>query len=243
MNYNESMLNSMSNGVITIDGEGMVEKCNPAGIKILKMESEDAILKQEFKKVFKGKNKWIVDKLEKIEDIEFIADAELEFGAEKISCNITIMPLTGGENESLGTLLMIEDISTEKRMKSTMSRYMDADLADQLLAGGDGDDVMGGKESIGTVLFSDIRSFTTLTESLGAQGTVGFLNDYFTIMVDCIQAEGGMLDKFIGDAIMAIFGTPVAHDDDPDRGLRAAIQMMVGLNLSLIHISEPTRPY
>lgn len=230
MNYNESMLNSMSNGVITVDGDGIVEKCNPAGIKILKMESEDAILKQEFKKIFKGKNKWIVDKLEKIEEIEFIADAELEFAGEKISCNITIMPLTGGENESLGILLMIEDISTEKRMKSTMSRYMDADLADQLLAGGDGDDVMGGKESIGTVLFSDIRSFTTLTESLGAQGTVGFLNDYFTIMVDCIQEEGGMLDKFIGDAIMAIFGTPVAHDDDPDRGLRAAIQMMVGLN-------------
>jgi adenylate cyclase len=230
MNYNESMLNSMSNGVITVDGDGIVEKCNPAGIKILKMESEDAILKQEFKKIFKGKNKWIVEKLDKIEDIEFLADAELEFGGEKISCNVTIMPLTGGENESLGILLMIEDISTEKRMKSTMSRYMDADLADQLLAGGDGDDVMGGKESIGTVLFSDIRSFTTLTESLGAQGTVGFLNDYFTIMVDCIQEEGGMLDKFIGDAIMAIFGTPVAHDDDPDRGLRAAIQMMVGLN-------------
>jgi adenylate cyclase len=230
MNYNESMLNSMSNGVITVDGEGLVEKCNPAGIKILKMESEEDILKKEFKKIFKGKNKWIVDKLEKTEEIEFLPDAELEFSGEKISCNLTIMPLTGGENESLGMLLMIEDISSEKRMKSTMSRYMDADLADQLLEAGDGDDMMGGKESIGTVLFSDIRSFTTLTETLGAQGTVGFLNDYFTVMVDCIQNEGGMLDKFIGDAIMAIFGTPVAHDDDPDRGLRAAIQMMHGLN-------------
>jgi len=230
MNYNESMLNSMSNGVITVDGDGIVEKCNPAGMKILKIESEENILKKEFKTIFKGKNKWIVEKVSKVEDIDFLPDAELEFGGEKISCNLTIMPLTGGENESLGMLLMIEDISSEKRMKSTMSRYMDADLADQLLEAGDGDDMMGGKESIGTVLFSDIRSFTTLTESLGAQGTVGFLNDYFTIMVDCIQDEGGMLDKFIGDAIMAIFGTPVAHDDDPDRGLRAAIQMMHGLN-------------
>ena len=230
MNYNESMLNSMSNGVITIDGEGLVEKCNPAGIKILQLESEDMIIKKEFKTIFKDKNKWVVEKVSKVEDIDFLPDAELEFGGEKISCNLTIMPLTGGENESLGMLLMIEDISSEKRMKSTMSRYMDADLADQLLEAGDGDDMMGGKESIGTVLFSDIRSFTNLTESLGAQGTVGFLNDYFTIMVDCIQNEGGMLDKFIGDAIMAIFGTPVAHDDDPDRGLRAAIQMMHGLN-------------
>jgi len=230
MNYNESMLNSMSNGVITVDGDGIVEKCNPAGIQILKIESEENILKKEFKTIFKGKNKWIVEKVSKVEDIDFLPDAELEFGGEKISCNLTIMPLTGGENESLGMLLMIEDISSEKRMKSTMSRYMDADLADQLLEAGDGDDMMGGKESIGTVLFSDIRSFTTLTESLGAQGTVGFLNDYFTVMVDCIQDEGGMLDKFIGDAIMAIFGTPVAHDDDPDRGLRAAIQMMHGLD-------------
>ena len=230
VNYNESMLNSMSNGVITIDGEGLVERCNPAGLKILKLESDELILKKEFKTIFTGKNKWIVEKIEKIEITEFLPDAELEFAGEKISTNITLMPLNGTEDESLGTLLMIEDISSEKRMKSTMSRYMDADLADQLLAGGDGEDVMGGKESIGTVLFSDIRSFTNLTESLGAQGTVGFLNDYFTIMVDCIQNEGGMLDKFIGDAIMAIFGTPVAHDDDPDRGLRAAIQMMHGLN-------------
>src|SRR5207248_10943775 len=77
-----------------------------------------------------------------------------------------------------------------------------------------------------TVLFSDVRNFTTLTEELGAQGTVALLNEYFTIMVECIQCEGGMLDKFIGDAIMAVFGTPLAHDDDPDRGVRAAISMM-----------------
>jgi len=133
------------------------------------------------------------------------------------------------ENKTLGTLIMIEDISTEKRMKSTMSRYMDPGLADQLLSDGGGGDLMGGQDTIATILFSDVRGFTTLTEALGAQGTVTLLNDYFTIMVDCISEEGGMLDKFIGDAIMAAFGVPVGHDDDEDRGVRAGINMLTSL--------------
>ena len=58
---------------------------------------------------------------------------------------------------------------------------------------------------------------------------MSLLNEYFSIMVDCIQHEEGMLDKFIGDAIMAAFGTPIAHDDDEDGGVRAAISMISSL--------------
>jgi adenylate cyclase len=79
------------------------------------------------------------------------------------------------------------------------------------------------------VLFSDIRNFTTHSEGLGPQGTVAMLNEYFTLMVDVIQREGGMLDKFIGDAIMAGFGVPVPHEDDCDRAVRAAIAMIAEL--------------
>ncbi len=138
------------------------------------------------------------------------------FSIEKKKAMVEDKEVIIEEKKKLGSMIMIEDISNEKRMKSTMSRYMDPDVADQLLAGGD--DVLGGKSTTATVLFSDIRSFTTLTEELGAQGTVSLLNEYFTIMVECIQREGGMLDKFIGDATMAAFGIPMPHNDDEDRG-------------------------
>lgn len=228
-NYNESMLQSMSNGVITLDEEGKIVTCNASGLRIVKAVNE-GIIGRDVTGFFVDHNSWIVEKVRRVKETqksEVTMDAELEFGGNKVSANITVLPLVSGEGKNLGTMLMLEDISGEKRMKATMSRYMDPGLADQLLAGGE--DILGGKSTSATVLFSDIRSFTTLTEELGAQGTVGLLNEYFTIMMDCIQAEGGMLDKFIGDAIMAGFGVPVTYDDNEDRAVRCAIAMLNAL--------------
>jgi adenylate cyclase len=146
-------------------------------------------------------------------------------GAEK-SVNLTIMPLlTDGGSADIGTMLMFDDISSEKRMMSTMSRYMDPVIASRLLDG-KGTEMLGGLSTEATVMFTDIRGFTAITEEFGAQGTVSFLNEYFSLMVECIASEGGMLDKFIGDAIMACFGLPMPHEDDPDRAVRAAIAMV-----------------
>ena len=243
MNYSQSILSSMADAVLTFDEEGVVKTCNPAGLRILKIPHEAAILEQQASSLFGGPNEWLLQKLEAVHENEEFLDAELQVEGETLSVNITLTPLLGNSEKRsdvdsapkdniIGAMLMIEDISSEKRMKSTMSRYMDPELADQLMsAGGNDADIMGGKQSVGTVLFSDVRSFTTITEELGAQGTVKLLNDYFTIMVDCITDEGGMLDKFIGDAMMCIFGTPVPHDDDPDRAVRAAIRMMTDLKV------------
>ena len=238
--YNESMLSSMSNGVITIDDEGKIVTCNRSGLKIFKT-LEKNILNSKSEDFFRGKNSWVEEKIKIIKETkepDIIMDAEIEIldpeteKNEKISVNLTILPLinedsdgrTDEKNSFLGILLMIEDISSEKRMKSTMSRYMDPGIADQLLE--DGGDIMGGQDTTATLLFSDLRSFTNITESLGAQGTVKLLNEYFEIMVECITEQGGMLDKFIGDAIMAAFGLPISHEDDEDRGVKAGINMI-----------------
>ena len=228
-NYNESMLESMSNGVITLDEDSKIVTCNAAGLQILHVEQGD-IIGQKADDFFAGENAWVLEKILRVAEdgeSEIVMDADLFANDEHLSVNFTTMPLISTEEKSLGTMLMFEDISSEKRMKSTMSRYMDPGLADQLMGGSE--DILGGTNVEATVLFSDVRGFTTLTEELGAQGTVSLLNDYFTIMVDCISREEGMLDKFIGDAIMAGFGLPVSHDDDEDRAVRAAISMITDM--------------
>ena len=225
-NYNESMLESMSSGVLTLDVSGVIATCNASGLRIFRARASE-IINKPAAEFFGGANAWILDKLKRVEEtraMELTMDAEIQCRNETRSVNVTVMPLASVDKKRLGWMIMIEDISSEKRMKSTMARYMDPSIADQLLA--TGADILGGKSVSATVLFSDIRSFTTLTEQLGAQATVSLLNEYFEIMVECIQREGGMLDKFIGDAIMAAFGIPVAHDDDEDRAVRAAVAMI-----------------
>ena len=238
--YNHSMLTSMSNAVITINDEGKIITCNKSGLKILKIRDTD-ILGKTAEEFFTNGRSWILERIRQCEEdkeSEFLMDAEIEVGSEQddnveiVSANISFLPLENQDPDGrmdqasghLGTMIMVEDISDEKRMKSTMSRYIDPNIADQLMS--DGSDIMGGQETIATVLFSDVRSFTTITEALGAQGTVTLLNEYFDIMVEAINEQGGMVDKFIGDAIMAGFGIPFPHEDDEDRGVRAGINMI-----------------
>jgi len=228
-NYNEAMLESMSNGLITLDAAENIATCNAAGLHIFKV-NEGQVLNKPAREFFAGANAWVLDKLKRVtenQQTEVTMDAGLEVDGEKLSVNMTAQPLLNADKKRIGLMMVIEDISSEKRLKSTMSRYMDPSIADRLVASGA--EILGGQNVECTVMFSDVRGFTTLTEQLGAQATVALLNEYFTLMVECIQHEEGMLDKFIGDAIMAAFGIPVGHDDDEDRAVRAAIAMIRAL--------------
>ncbi|ERT07189.1 adenylate cyclase [Lyngbya aestuarii BL J] len=122
--------------------------------------------------------------------------------------NLTVNPLTNPEGGVRGGLVVLEDISREKRMKTTMYRYMTPGVAEQVMALGE-DGLMKGERKEVTILFSDIRGYTTITENLDASDVVALLNQYFETMVEAVFHHEGTLDKFIGDALMAVFGAPL----------------------------------
>lgn len=110
-NYNESMLESMSNGVITLNEEGKMITCNTAGLKILQLMPED-ILGKQVQDFFSGTNAWILEKIKTVEathTADITMDADLEFDKNKISANITVLPLISTEKKKLGNMIMIED--------------------------------------------------------------------------------------------------------------------------------------
>jgi len=229
-NYNEAMLQSISNGIITTDKDEKIITCNAAGLSICRSESDEVVGKQ-VEEFFSGPNAWLTERVRRLaetQEPDITMGQEMALKDEIISVNASFLPLLNADGNKLGSMIMIEDITSEKRMKATMSRYLDPVLADRLLE--EGEDILGGKSVEVTVLFSDVRGFTTISEKLGPQGTVAMLNDYFTIMVDCITSERGILDKFIGDAIMAAFGLPLPEEDDADRAVRTAIAMIRELN-------------
>jgi class 3 adenylate cyclase len=85
---------------------------------------------------------------------------------------------------------------------------------------------IAGERRVVTILFADIAGFTSLAESLDPEEVLVLMNECFDFLVPVIEKYGGSIDKFIGDEIMALFGAPFAHEDDPVRALRAALEMM-----------------
>ncbi|MFQ3615339.1 MAG: GAF domain-containing protein [Cyanobacteriota bacterium] len=140
------------------------------------------------------------------------------------SVNLTVNPLTNPDGKVLGGLVVLEDISQEKRMKATMYRYMTPGVAERVMALGD-DALMVGERKDVTILFSDIRGYTSLTEKMEAADVVTLLNDYFETMVEAVFTFEGTLDKFIGDALMAVFGAPLPLPNHPWMAVQSALDM------------------
>ena len=117
----------------------------------------------------------------------------------------------------------------EAKIRHIFQKFVPQELIDRFFQ--NPESMLVGENRKLAVLFSDIRSFTTISESMQPDDLVNSLNRYFGSMVDIIMNHNGIIDKYIGDAIMAFFGAPVRHDDDAVSSVLAAMEMTEALEV------------
>ena len=133
---------------------------------------------------------------------------------------------------------MVSGVQARERERDIFGRVVSPEVREKLLSG---ELTLGGENRRVSVLFSDIRDFTTLSERLGPQQTVALLNEYLTAMTEAVRPWGGYVNNFIGDAIIVVFGAPTEHDSIEWSAVRAALDMrdrLVELNAKRIALGD-----
>ena len=127
---------------------------------------------------------------------------------------------------------MIVDLGEKQKIRSAFDKSVSKEVADHMLKQGV---ELGGTTQYATILFADIRGFTSLSEQLDEKSLSNLLNEYFSVVNYCIIKQKGVIDKFIGDAVMALFGTPIPCEHTAYPGLIAAQNMLDALTDFNLH--------
>ena len=144
--------------------------------------------------------------------------------------DLTVRSALQGQDE-MGRLAaalnqMVDGLQERDRVKEIFGRYVTTQVSEEILKG---QLTLGGVAKRVTILFSDVRNFTTMAEAMSPEEVVTFLNNYFSEMVEAVFEQQGILDKFIGDGMLAIFGSLDGSSDHPRRAVLAALRMKVRL--------------
>ena len=163
--------------------------------------------------------------------IHSFADEDLEF----------LIAFGGLTANAIEISRLSDRLRREAVVVSNFQRYFAPNLASQI-AQSEGAVQLGGQKRPVVIFFSDIRGFTPLSESMGPDEIATLLTEYFTEMVEIVFEHSGTLDKFMGDAIMALWGAPIAHADDADRAMKCALDQLVSLERLNKKWKEQDRP-
>jgi len=163
---------------------------------------------------------------------------------ERVAAGDYDVRVAAGTRDELGTLAdafneMTHGLMLKERYRGVLDKVVSRDIADELLKG---EITLGGETRQVTSLFADIRGFTAMTEGMEPQRVIALLNEFMEAASDAVEAEGGVVDKYVGDEIMAVFGAPVSRGGDADRAVRAALRVrdaVAGLNRTRAGRGEP----
>ena len=227
---NENIMSSITTGIIEVNLFGEIEFVNKEALKLLNREEEE-VIGNHYLIIFE-KNDQLLELIQKVESEQervFENEFELKSIKRKISVNLSCSPVFDEKTSFSGIVIALDDLSKINKVKSTFKKYVSKNIVDKLLENEDSLN-LGGTESEITILFSDIRGFTSMSEKLSPTEIVKLLNKYFKSMIDVVFKYNGTLDKIVGDELMVLYGVPLKGEDDTDNAVKTAIKMFQALD-------------
>jgi adenylate cyclase len=232
----EMILQSMDNGVISLDFHGRITSFNQAASKILGIKPE-RVLGKMYSEVFfddqgnEDMNDIVIQAITEYTSHVYKEVIFLRKDGKQVPLGLMTSILQDDDKNEIGILIVFHDLSGIRKytsLKNTFSRYVSKQVVDKIA---DSEEItLHGEKREVSILFSDIRDFTVMAEQLGPTEVVATLNAYFSCMIDVIYKYEGTLDKFMGDGIMCIFGAPIDQPDHPVRSARTALAMKEALD-------------
>lgn len=232
-----NVFESITSGVITIDKADEVALYNRAAERILGMPS-NSVLHHTYQALLTALDMPVELLVEEVKQNGSTQHTEMDIVVSKrmgmTSLNMTFSPLHDLQNETLGVAVVLNDISETKRLES-VRRYLPPALVDQVR---DLDAAQRPQRRELAVLFADVRGFSTYSEYLDPEKLIQVINGYFTEAVRAITRYEGLTDKFMGDAVMALYNTPLnPQEDHVARAVRTAL--MIQERMRIYHQSLP----
>jgi adenylate cyclase len=217
-----NVFESIASGVITIDEEDRIALYNSAAERILGTPAK-SVIEQTYIHAMEMLQLPVEPLINEVRRNGDTQNKEVDLFLRRrpgiTTLNLTLSPLKDFQEDTLGVAMVLDDVSEKKRMES-VRRYLPTELVDQVR---DLDAAQRPQRRQMSVLFADVRGFSTYSENLNPEKLIQVINGYFTEAVNSITHFEGLTDKFMGDAVMALFNTPLnPQEDHAQRAIRTA---------------------
>jgi adenylate cyclase len=230
-NLQDNIFASIASGVITTDDMDRVTLINRRAQQILNHEGDEMVTHSLYDVLppLDSRFDMMVEQVRRTDEpltgIEF--ETELEQRG-KLNLSMNFSPLKDAYAHTQGVAIVVDDLTEAKRREAQIAgvrRYLPTEVVDGIRSA---DELkLGGTRQVISILFADIRSFSTLSERLDPERLVEIINSYMTIASDAIHQQQGVIDKFMGDAVMALYNTPLRPQQDHAlRAVRSAAMII-----------------